>query len=89
MRMRLSMAAILGKSDEATKYDKLFEEVRQTWIDRYVTPDGLIVAQTQTAYVLGLHFDLLPEEVRPKVVEASTPISLSRRRRRRQGSPAG
>jgi len=35
-----------------------------------VTGDGLVIGQTQTAYVLALHFDLLPESQRPAAVDA-------------------
>ncbi len=64
------MAGALGRSDEAERYAKLFETVKAAWQRHYLTPDGLLVAQTQTAYVLALHFDLLPAQHRQKVTEA-------------------
>jgi alpha-L-rhamnosidase len=63
------IAAILNRPADATKYGLLRDEVRVAWQKRFVTNDGLIVAQTQTAYVLALHFDLLPEPLRPKVLD--------------------
>ncbi len=64
------IATILGRTEDAKAYRQLFEEVREAWNRHYVTPDGLIVAQTQTAYVLALQFDLLPAELRPRVAAA-------------------
>ncbi|HEY7089762.1 MAG TPA: glycoside hydrolase family 78 protein [Tepidisphaeraceae bacterium] len=64
------MARALGKTGEAEKYDKLFAGARDAWVKRFVTTEGNIAVETQTAYVLALHFDLLPEAMRPKVFEA-------------------
>ncbi|WP_428938000.1 glycoside hydrolase family 78 protein [Fontivita pretiosa] len=69
-RLMSRMAGILGKEREQAKYAELFQRVRRAWQRRFVTADGLIIGQTQTAYVLALHFDLLPEELRPKIVDA-------------------
>ena len=32
----------------------------------FVTPEGRVGENTQTAYVLALHFNLLPKELRPR-----------------------
>lgn len=64
------IAGILGKSADQSKYTALFENVRKAFNQRYITPDGLVIGQTQTAYVLALHFNLLSSELRPKVFEA-------------------
>jgi alpha-L-rhamnosidase len=69
-RLLSTIAGVLGKAKEQAEYAKLFEDVRRAWQKRFVTPDGLIVAQTQTAYVLALHFDLLDEAMRPRVFQA-------------------
>jgi len=64
------MAAAVEKNGDAASYAALRDEVKRAWQRRYVTPDGLIIGQTQTAYVLALHFDLIPGELRPKIVDA-------------------
>jgi alpha-L-rhamnosidase len=43
--------------------------VKAAFNDEFVTPTGRVGPNTQTAYVLALHFDLLPEPVRPLAVE--------------------
>ncbi|MEZ0326542.1 MAG: family 78 glycoside hydrolase catalytic domain [Fimbriimonas sp.] len=58
------IAGILGKQDDQDRYAKLFETVKAAFQKRYVTPDGLVTPQTQTAYLLALHFNLLPERQR-------------------------
>jgi alpha-L-rhamnosidase len=113
------IAAILGKTDDAARYQQLFEDVKAVFASRYlvgsqveivpVTPSeirrqmdeadalsrgnlrqidyGPITSQvfntefftpTQTAYVLALHFDLLPEAMRPAAV-AELVADLERR----------
>ncbi|NJB84974.1 alpha-L-rhamnosidase [Lewinella marina] len=57
-------AEVLGKTEEAAEYRELARRLRQAFRDEYVTPSGRLVSSTQTAYILALEFDLLPEEVR-------------------------
>ncbi len=63
------IAAILGKNDDAEKYSKLSDDIKQAFIQEFVTPNGRVVSHTQTAYCLALAFDLLPENLRPKAGE--------------------
>ena len=55
------IAEVLGKKEDAQKYQQLFEEIRKAFNDAYVSADGRIKGDTQTVYVLALAFDLLPE----------------------------
>ncbi|MFL5807419.1 MAG: family 78 glycoside hydrolase catalytic domain [Roseiflexaceae bacterium] len=64
-RLLGKIADLLGKHADAERYEALFQSARQAFQQHFVTPSGLLAAQTQTAYVLALHFDLLPEDVRP------------------------
>ena len=64
------IAAVLGKTDDAKRFTETFEKVKTAFNRRYVTEDGVVASGTQTAYVLALHFDLLPENLRPFAVEA-------------------
>jgi alpha-L-rhamnosidase len=63
-RMMAEMAAAIGRDVDAVHYNALYEEIRQTYIAAYVRPDGTIETNTQTAYVMALANDLLPEELR-------------------------
>ncbi len=59
------MARVLGKEDDAKQYEALFAAIRDAFQKAYVSPDGHIQGDTQTVYLLALHFGLLPEPVRP------------------------
>jgi len=69
-RLLSRIATALGKAGDADRYERLYQDTRRTFIERYVTPGGLVLGHTQTAYVLALHFDLLPEHLRPAAVQA-------------------
>ena len=69
-RLLASIAGVLGRKRDATRYARLAEKVRRAFRRRFITRDGLLAGQTQTAYVLTLHFDLAPEEFRPALVDA-------------------
>jgi alpha-L-rhamnosidase len=58
-------ARVLGKTSDAQGYANLARRIRAAFNAEFVTPAGRVGPNTQTAYVLALHFDLLPEELRP------------------------
>jgi alpha-L-rhamnosidase len=60
----INAASVLGKSEDVTTYTELLKNIKNAFIKEYVTPSGRLVSSTQTAYVLALHFDMLPEELR-------------------------
>ncbi|NLH17897.1 MAG: family 78 glycoside hydrolase catalytic domain, partial [Phycisphaerae bacterium] len=62
-------AEVLGKTDDAAMYRTLFEQIREAFNKAYVAEDGRIKGNTQTVYVLGLAFDLLPEAKRAAAVQ--------------------
>jgi alpha-L-rhamnosidase len=64
------IARIIGKKEDADAYARLRENVKSAWQKRFVDADGTIKVKTQTAAVLALHFDLLPEELRTKALDA-------------------
>ncbi len=58
------IASVLGNIEDERAYQKLFQDIREAFCSRFVSPSGLISGGTQTSYVLALHFDLLPEHLR-------------------------
>ncbi len=52
-------AHVLGKTDDAARYDKLHHDVVLAFRNAYVSEDGTVRGDTQTAYVLALGFDLV------------------------------
>lgn len=63
-RLMARIARVLGKDDDAEGFEKRVERGKRGWQREFVTPNGRIIGDTQTAYVLALHFDLLPKEQR-------------------------
>ena len=64
VRIMSRVADILGNKDDASAFRTLHQKIVQAFRYRFVTPEGLLASGTQTAYVLALHFELLPEELR-------------------------
>jgi alpha-L-rhamnosidase len=62
-------ARVLGKTDDAARYSELAKKVREAYMKEYVTANGRLVSGTQTAYVLALNFDMLPEPLRQPVAQ--------------------
>jgi len=58
------IAEALGKKADAAKYNHLFKQIKQAFNNAYVAENGRIKGNTQTAYVLALKFDLLPNDKR-------------------------
>jgi len=59
-------AEVLGKREDAAKYRALFENVRAAFQHEFLTQSGRITSSTQTAYVMALDFDLVPDSLRAK-----------------------
>jgi alpha-L-rhamnosidase len=61
-----SAARELGKTDDENTYSRLFNKIKQVFINEYVTPAGRVGTNSQTSYVLALMFNLLPDNIREK-----------------------
>jgi len=57
-------AAVLGREDDARAYAGLAAQIKAAFNREFVTPNGRVGENTQTAYTLALAFDLLPESQR-------------------------
>ncbi|WP_288881083.1 glycoside hydrolase family 78 protein [Pedobacter panaciterrae] len=68
-QLLINAAKVLGKQDDVAKYTALLAEIKAAFVKEYMTPTGRLVSGTQTAYVLALHFDMLPEELRAPCAE--------------------
>lgn len=58
------MAEIIGRKDEAVKYRKLADDIKAAFQKAYIKEDGTVKGNTQSAYALALHFNLMPEDKR-------------------------
>ncbi|MCL2329790.1 MAG: glycoside hydrolase family 78 protein, partial [Phycisphaerae bacterium] len=58
------MAAVIGKKEEAEKYSKLAEGIREAFIKAYIKDDASVEGNTQSAYAIALAFNLMPADKR-------------------------
>ncbi len=58
------IADAAGHPDQAAGYRALRAKIGAAFADAFLAADGQIVSGTQTAYILGLHMQLIPEELR-------------------------
>jgi len=65
----LNTAKLLHKTEDVVYYSSLLQKIKDAFLKEYVTPNGRLVSNTQTAYVLALNFDLLPEDMRKPAAE--------------------
>lgn len=57
------IAAIIGNTEDNSKYEALAKNIKGAFIKEYITPNGRLVSHTQTAYALAISFDLIPQEL--------------------------
>jgi alpha-L-rhamnosidase len=62
-------AEALGKEEDAAYFRKLQKEIREAFCREYITPNGKLAVDTQTAHILALFMDLVPQELRSRVAE--------------------
>lgn len=60
----INAAKVLGKEDDVKEYSALLDKIKTAFNKECVTESGRLVSGTQTAYVLALQFDMLPEQIR-------------------------
>jgi alpha-L-rhamnosidase len=60
---------VIGDTASADKYQKLFEQIRDAFNQRYVLPDGHLKGATQAGYCMALRFNLLPDDARIKAAQ--------------------
>jgi alpha-L-rhamnosidase len=65
----INAAKVLEKNDDVEKYSALLKRVKDAYNKEYVTGTGRLVSGTQTAYVLALNFDMLPESQRKQAAD--------------------
>jgi alpha-L-rhamnosidase len=57
-------AEVLGRPDDTRRYAELRDRIASAFTQNFVDSDGRVKSETQTAYLLALAFDLLPERQR-------------------------
>ncbi len=68
-RLLARAAEALGKTEDAVKYNALFEKIKAAFNTAYVAADGRIRGDTQCSYVLALAFELVDGEAAKRAAE--------------------
>ncbi|GGF38124.1 alpha-L-rhamnosidase [Echinicola rosea] len=68
-QLLVNAAEVLEKPADQQLYSKLLSDIKAAFIKEYMTPNGRLVSGSQTAYVLALHFDMLPESLRQQAAD--------------------
>ncbi len=66
-RLVAKAAGVLGRPEEAQRYEALYRRVRDAFRREYMTPGGRVLSETQTAQALTLHFGLCEDAERPVI----------------------
>ncbi|GGI29111.1 family 78 glycoside hydrolase catalytic domain [Pedobacter mendelii] len=69
VQLLINSAKVLNKNEDAKLYEALQERIKTAYLKEYMTPNGKLVSNTQTAYVLALQFDMLPQNLRLQAAE--------------------
>ena len=68
-KLAAHMAEVLGKNELAAQNHALFQQTKKAFAREYISDDGRILSDEQTAYLLALAFQLAPEDLRTKMVK--------------------
>lgn len=68
-QIMINTATVLGNNNDVAYYTALLKRLKDAFVKEYVTGNGRLASNTQTAYVLALQFDMLPENMRQQAVE--------------------
>lgn len=68
-RLLARSARVLGRDDDAARYETLANRIRTAFCEAFVASDGTVAGDTQTGYLLALGFELVDGELREAVAE--------------------
>ncbi len=60
----IKSAKVLNKIVDVEFYEKFLKKIKTAFQNEFITPNGRVASNTQTAYLLALAFDLVPEELK-------------------------
>lgn len=63
-------ASLLGKTEDAERYEDLYSKIRTAFNEEYITTTGRMVSETQTGCVLALYFNLAEEKYRKRIMQS-------------------
>ena len=68
-QLLINTARVLRKQQDVAEYSALLKNIKEAFLKEYSTPNGRLVSGSQTAYVLALNFDMLPQDLRAQAAK--------------------
>lgn len=65
-KLMAEMAAAIGRTEDAAEYAMLHENIKKAIAKAWLSPEGRLKDDTQTAYAMALYMGLLPEDAEAK-----------------------
>ena len=69
VQLLINTANVLNNTADEAIYKALLKKVKDAFLREYLKPNGRLISGKQTAYVLALNFDMLPENLRIQAAE--------------------
>ncbi len=63
------IAKILGKDQDAQKYQALLQNIKKAFVKEFITPEARLSPNTQTAYAVAFDFGLIPDDMKEQAAE--------------------
>jgi alpha-L-rhamnosidase len=63
-QLMIKTARILGKTDDYKEWERLLDRIKLQFQKEFMTANGRLISETQTAYILALQFDMIPASLR-------------------------
>lgn len=63
------IASVIGREEDALRYDVLNKNIRQAFAEEYVNENGTLKSHYQGLYVLALQMNTVPDPMRRKVLD--------------------
>lgn len=67
-QLLINTAGVLNRRDDVRYYSALLEKIKLALLENYFDEKGRAITHTQTAYILPLQFQLLPDPIAEKAV---------------------
>lgn len=68
-KLFIKAAKALGIQEDIDEYSKLYDKIVEKFQNTFFNEDGSMTAETQTAHIVALYFDLTPEKFKEKTVK--------------------
>jgi alpha-L-rhamnosidase len=65
----IKTARILGKMEDYKEWERLLDRIKLQFQKEFMTANGRLISETQTAYILALQFDMIPGSLRQAALD--------------------